>query len=163
MSRLLHTMLILSSLLFVTQVYAESDENSVKEDERAIKALFDNWITATTEGNLNLAQQAIADDAIFLVPGVGVMDKMTFAQAAAGESPEDSPMIYDLSSNIREIRVIGEYAYLWSESELNITPKQGGDTVTMAGHSLSVLQKIDGHWQIIRDANTITAVSDISK
>ncbi len=53
-------------------------------DEQEIRYLFNNWIKSTTEGNLELARQCIADDAVFFVPGVGEMDKETFAQAAAG-------------------------------------------------------------------------------
>ena len=59
-------------------------------DEKEIQDLFNNWIRSTIEGNLELARQCIAYDAVFLVPGVGEMDKETFAQAAAGGSPEDS-------------------------------------------------------------------------
>ena len=34
-------------------------------DEQEIRDLFNNWIKATTEGNLKLARQCIADDAVF--------------------------------------------------------------------------------------------------
>ena len=147
---------LLSSVVGCTSI----TEGDMASDEQEIRSLFDNWIVATTEGNLELALDSTADDAVFLVPGAGEMDKMTFAQAAAGESPEESPMNFELDSQIREIKVMGDHAYLWSESRLVMTPKAGGDSTTMAGHSLSVLQKLDGRWQIIRDANTITVVPE---
>jgi len=103
----------------------------------------------------DLALDHIADSAIFLVPGIGEMDKISFVQSAAGESPEQSEMIFDLESKVREIQVMGSYAYLWSESTLLITPRSGEATTTWAGHSLSIMQKLDGRWQIIREANTI--------
>ncbi len=127
-------------------------------DEQEIKNLFSNWIKSTIEGNLELARQCIADDAVFFVPGVGEMDKESFAQAAAGGSPEDSPIAYDLDSKLRELKVFGDQAYLWIESILVCTPKNGDPSTRMAGHSLSILEKRNGRWQIIRDANTMTKV-----
>ena len=108
-------------------------------DEKEIRELFDNWIESTIKGNLELCHQCIADDAVFLVPGIGEMDKMSFAEAMAGGSPEDSPMEYDLDCKLREIKVIGDHAYMWIDSTLLMTPKKGGPTSKMAGHSLSVL------------------------
>ena len=129
-------------------------------DEQEIRDLFNNWIRATIEGKLELARQCIADDAVFFVPGAGEMDKETFAQGAAGGSPEDSPIDYDLDSKLRELKVFGDQAYLWIESTLVCSPKNGDPSTKMAGHSLSVLEKRDGHWQIFRDANTMTVVSE---
>ena len=81
----------------------------MKSNEQEIRDLFDNWIKATTEGNLELAHRCIADDALFFVPGAGEMDKISFAQAAAGVSPEESPIEFDLKSEIRELKVFGDY------------------------------------------------------
>jgi len=129
-------------------------------DEKEIRQLFGNWIESTTKGDLELAHQCIADDALFFVPGVGEMDKKTFAAAAAGGSPEDSPIKFDLDSKLREIKVFRDHAYMWIESTLVMTPKNGDPATKMAGHSLSILEKRDGRWQILRDANTLTAVSE---
>lgn len=132
----------------------------MKSDEQEIRDLFDDWIKATTEGNLELAHRCIADDALFFVPGAGEMDKITFAQGAAGVSPEESPFEFDLDSKIRELKVFGAHAYLWVESTLVMTPKNGDPAAKMAGHSLSVLVKRDGRWQIFRDANTMSPVKE---
>lgn len=129
-------------------------------DEKEIRELFGNWIESTIKGDLELAHQCIADDALFFVPGVGEMDKKTFAAAAAGGSPEDSPVEFDLDSKLREIKVFRDHAYMWIESTLVMTPKNGDPASRMAGHSLSILEKRDGRWQILRDANTLTAVSE---
>ena len=129
-------------------------------DEKEIRELFDNWIKSTTVGDVELAHQCIADDAVFFVPGVGEMDKKSYAEAAAGGSPEDSPNNYEIDSKLREIKVLGDHGYMWIESILVTTPKKGGPASKMAGHSLSILEKRDGRWQILRDANTLTAVSE---
>lgn len=127
-------------------------------DEQEIRELFNNWIKSTIEGDLELARQCIADNAVFFVPSAGEMDKETYAQGAAGGSPEDSPIDFDLDSKLREIKVFGDHAYLWIESTLICSPKNGDPSSIMAGHSLSVLEKREGRWQIIRDANTVTVV-----
>jgi len=129
-------------------------------DEQKIRVLFNNWIKSTIEGNLELARNCIADDAVFLVPGVGEMDKETFAQGAAGGSPEDSPMDFDLDSKLRELKVFGDQAYIWIDSTLVCSPKNGDPATKMAGHSISILEKRDGRWQIIRDANTMAVVPE---
>jgi len=129
-------------------------------DEKEIRELFDNWIESTIKGDLELAHQCIADDALFFVPGVGEMDKKTFAAAAAGGSPEDSPLEFDLDSKLRETKIFRDHAYMWIESTLVMTPKNGDPATKMAGHSLSILEKRDGRWQILRDANRLTAVSE---
>ena len=139
------------------------DQNSggqTMSDEQEIRELFDNWIKATTEGNLALAHQCIADDALFFVPGVGEMDKKSFAEAAAGASPEESPIQFDLDSKLREVKVFGGHAYLWVESTLVMSPKNGDPATKMAGHSISILEKREGRWQIFRDANTLTTVTE---
>ena len=110
----------------------------MSNDEQAVRALFDDWIKATVEGDLELARRCIADDAVFLVPGVGEMDKEA----------------------LKGVEVFGDHGYLWVESRLVCTPKAGGEATTMAGHSLSVLHKRAGRWLIYRDANTLTVVQE---
>ena len=134
---------------------------SVNSDEQAIRKLFDNWMKATKEGDLELAHQCIADDAVFIIPGHGEMNKTDFAKAAAGSKPEESPFEYELDSKIREIKVFGDYAYLWMQSSLVMTPKKGdGKSTKMAGHTLAVLKKVNGRWVSYRDINTLLPVQE---
>lgn len=132
----------------------------MQSDEQEIRELFDDWIKATTVGDIELARACIADDALFVGPGPWEMDKESFAHAAAGVSPEDSPFEYDLKSELKEVKVLGSHAYMIVESSLTMTPKAEGESAKMAGHSLSVLEKRDGRWQIVRDANTLIAVQE---
>lgn len=132
----------------------------MKSDDEQIRELFDNWIKATTVGDIELARACITDDALFVGPGPWEMDKESFAQAAAGVSPEDAPFEYDLKSQLKEVKVLGSHAYMLVESSMTMTPKAGGESTRMAGHSLSVLEKRDGRWQIVRDANTLIAVQE---
>ena len=151
---------LLVGLLISMMGCAQFSGDEIMSDEQEIRDLFDNWIKATTEGDIELAHQCIADDALFFVPGAGEMDKKTFAEAAAGGSPEESPFEFDLDSKLRELKVFGDHAYLWVETTLVMSPKNGAPATKMEGHSLSILRKRDGRWQTFRDANTLTTVSE---
>ena len=151
---------LLIGLLISIMGCAQFSGGEIMSDEQEIRDLFNNWIKSTTEGDIDLAHQCIADDALFFVPGAGEMDKKTFAEAAAGGSPEESPFEFDLDSKIRELKVFGDHAYLWVETTLVMSPKNGDPATKMTGHSLSILEKRDGRWQIFRDANTLTTVSE---
>lgn len=54
---------------------SESVDVLMSQNEQGIHRWFDDWMKATKEGDLELARTLIADDAVFLVPGAGLMDK----------------------------------------------------------------------------------------
>ena len=129
----------------------------MNQHEQAIRSWFEDWIKATTEGDLELARSLIADDAIFLVPGAGQMDKESYAKAATDSDPNTD---FELDSSVQEIQAVGDHAYLLSESFLTMTDKQTGSRSRMAGHALSVLKKQGDGWVVIRDANTMVSVDE---
>ena len=64
--------------------------------------------------------------------------------------PMDGP------SEIQEIEVHGDIAFLRNYLEISVTPP-GGASVRRSGYTLSVLRKdSDGRWRIARDANLMT-------
>ena len=124
-------------------------------DEETIREWYDSWIRATTVGDLALAKSLIADDAVFLLPGAGQMGKDAFAEGMAGGEP-DPNMDYALDSEVREIRVLGDHAWLWTEFTLVSTNKATGKRSRVAGHELSVLERAGDGWRVVRDANTMS-------
>jgi ketosteroid isomerase-like protein len=56
---------------------------------------------------------------------------------------------------IEEIRILGEWAWLWTRLSVTMTPKNGGAPVERAGNTLSILTKRAGAWMIARDANML--------
>ena len=76
---------ILTALLVMAGCAAPSGGEASDRacDEAGIRRWFADWMKATREGDLGLARRLIADDAVFLVPGAGRMDKETFAAAGA--------------------------------------------------------------------------------
>ena len=154
------TLTVGACLLLMCCAAPSQEREAAQQDEVALRQWFDHWIEATTKGDLGLAQRLIADDAVFLVPGVGKMDKASFAAAATASDPNTE---FDLDSSIQEIKVLGDYAWLWSKSRLGIKDKRSGARSLMAGDSLSVLRRSGDGWVVIREANTLVAVPEEQK
>lgn len=113
-------------------------------------------MAATKAGDIDTVLSLMTDDAVFLVPGPNVMRKADFAAAAQAQIGPHAPQI-DGTSDILEIKVLGEWAFMWTRLHVTMT-LPGGKTTARAGHTLSVLKKEDGRWLLARDANLLAAV-----
>ncbi|MEM9754001.1 MAG: nuclear transport factor 2 family protein [Planctomycetota bacterium] len=123
-------------------------------DEAAIREWFDQWINATTRGDAALASTLVADDAIFLVPGPGKMNKQSFIAAATAEDPTGNHD-FELDCAIDEIRVAGNTAQVIARLQLDVIEKATGKRSRSSGYSLSFLERRDGKWVTVREANTM--------
>lgn len=132
----------------------------MSSDEKEIRELVSAWMKATKEGDVDTVLGLIADDAKFTVPGQPPFGKKAFAQAA--NDPSSRSMVIDGDSDILEITVSGEWAFMLSH--LTVTVRSGGSVqVVRAGNTLSVLKKIKGRWQLFRDANLLVQIQDSSR
>jgi len=62
------------------------------------------------------------------------------------------------ANDIREIKVLGDWAYIRNHIAITMTPP-GGTPVKRAGWTLTLLRKEpDGRWVLARDANLLTKV-----
>lgn len=128
------------------------EQLTMTEDERAIRNLVDTWMFATQKGDLETVLNLMSDDVVFMVPGQKPFGKEAFA--AASQALRDVRI--EGRSDIEELRVLGNWAYLRNHIELTITPKDG-PPVRRAGYTLTVLRKQeDGRWVLTRDANLVT-------
>ena len=123
------------------------------EDEQAIRKLVAEWFNATQEGNGQKVLNLMADDVLFLTPGNPPMRKADFAASLAGLRQAD----IKATSEIREIKVLGEWAYMWTELSVVMTPKNGAP-MRRSGTTLSILQKRAGTWLMVRDANMLAVI-----
>jgi uncharacterized protein (TIGR02246 family) len=123
----------------------------MSEDERAIRKLIDAWMAASRAGDTDAVLRLMADDAVFMVPGREPFGKTEFAAMSQGMSG----MRVEGRSEIRELEVLGRWAYLRNYLEVSVTPP-GGDSVRRAGYTLTLLRKEpDGRWLLARDANLL--------
>jgi uncharacterized protein (TIGR02246 family) len=106
------------------------------DDERAIRDLVATWMAASQAGDVATVLGLIADDVVFMVPGREPFGKEAFA--AASQSMKD--VRFEGSYDIREINVLGNWAYLRNYITVTMTPP-GGEPARRAGYTLSILRK----------------------
>ena len=126
-------------------------------DEQEIRQLVATWMAATKAGDVETVLSLIADDVVFLIPGQPVMRKADFAAASRSQASGDAPR-FDGSSEIQEIKILGDWAFMWTKLTVVITPP-GAQQFTRAGHTLTILNKQNGKWVLARDANLLAPVT----
>jgi uncharacterized protein (TIGR02246 family) len=115
------------------------------EDERAIRELVATWMEASRAGDTATVLSLMTEDVIFQVPGREPFGKEVFAAAAQGM--KDFRM--EGTADIRELRVLGDWAYLRNYISIAVTPP-GGTPIRRAGYTLTILRKertINGCWR----------------
>lgn len=129
----------------------------MQDDEQAIRELIDAWLRATAAGDTERILGLMADDVVFLVTGQPPLrGKAAFA---AGQGALERFRI-ESTSEVQEVRVLGEWAYCWNKLSIVVTPLDGGDSIKRAGNTLSILRKqSSGAWVVVRDANMLAVVA----
>jgi len=123
------------------------------KDEREIRELVDRWMAASRAGDLPAVLSLMTDDVIFMVPGQSPFGKQAFAKASEGMKD----VRIEAMSDIQEIQVMGDWAYLRNHLTMTATPPGGGKPVRRSGYTLTILRKeSDGKWRLARDANLLT-------
>jgi uncharacterized protein (TIGR02246 family) len=129
----------------------------MQSDEDEIRALVARWMAATRAGDVDTVLSLMTDDVVFLVPGQAVMRKADFAAAARAQAAPSGPKL-DGVSDIQELRVIGDWAFMWSKLTVVATlPGKGASK--RAGHALTIFEKRHGKWLLARDANLLAPVT----
>jgi uncharacterized protein (TIGR02246 family) len=121
-------------------------------DEQAIRQLVDKWMIASKAGDLDTVLGMMDDDVLFMVPGREPFGKAMFA--AGARAMKD--LRIEGISEIQEIKVIGEWAWMRNRLKMIVSPLAGPST-RRSGFTLTVLRKKpDGAWVIYRDANLLS-------
>jgi uncharacterized protein (TIGR02246 family) len=136
---------------------AATRNETMANDEEEIRRLVSTWMAASRAGDVETALSLMTDDVVFLVAGQPVMRKADFAGAARAQSGPDAPRI-DGSSEIQEIKIFGDWAFMWTRLNVIATPAGTARPVRRAGHTLTVLERQNGKWRIARDANLLAPV-----
>ncbi len=119
------------------------------DDERAIREVMANWMTASSAGDVPKVLSLLADDAVFLVPGRPPFGKQEFA--AASSAMRDVQL--QGTNDIEELEVLGDWAFCISRVAVSVTPR-GGTTSRRSGYTLSLFRREpNGCWVLARDAN----------
>ena len=115
-------------------------------------------MAATKAGDTDTVLSLMSEDVIFLLPGRPPMRKSDFAAAARAQAAQAAPAI-DGTSEIQEIKVVGDWAFMWTRLRVVATPPDGSPPIERAGHTLTILHKQNGKWGLARDANLLAPVA----
>jgi uncharacterized protein (TIGR02246 family) len=127
----------------------------MSDDERAIRQLIETWMAATKAGDTATVLSLMTDDVVFMVPGREPFGKQEFAATAQGMQGA----AIDGKSEIVELKVLGDWAYLRGRLQVAMTPP-GGNPIHRSGYTLTILRKeADGKWRLARDANLLERVA----
>ncbi len=126
----------------------------MQTDDQQIRALVATWMAATKSGDVETILGLMTEDAVFLIPGKPAMRKSEFAAAAKAQATGDAPT-FDGASEIQEVQVFGDWAFMWSKLTVIATPPGGGAKSTRSGHTLTVFHRESGRWLLARDANLL--------
>jgi uncharacterized protein (TIGR02246 family) len=129
----------------------------MQHDEQEIRQLVSTWMAATKAGEIEKVLSLMSDDVVFLIPGQPVMRKDDFAALAQAQAGTPAPR-FDGTSEIQEIKVLGDWAFMWTKLTVVVTPPDGAQSMMRAGHTLSILKKENGKWVLARDANMLVPV-----
>jgi len=130
----------------------------MKDDKGAIRELVQTWMTATKAGDIQTVLSLMTADVVFITPATEPFGKDVFA--ATARQMEDALQILEGSNEIRELQILGDWAYLRSSIEITMTTPESSTPVHRSGYTLTILRKeSDGRWRIARDANLLTTTS----
>lgn len=129
-------------------------------DENAINAAQDSWYKAYNAGDGAGVAALYADDAVLMAPGVPTMRGASairdyYLKDAAAFSASGRKAAHGPTS---EIGISGDLA--WQSSTYQVSDKSGA--TTEAGKSLTVFQRRNGRWMMIRDTWNSDAASPAS-
>lgn len=124
-----------------------------------VRAWFDAMNDAFERNDHTRVRSLVAKDAVYIVPGFGRMGREMFAQGASRTPEINEKYAFSGRPAIEEIRVYGDVAYVISKVESSVTERATNETTSYSGHTLSILEKRDGTWVLVRDMNTVEEVS----
>ena len=128
-------------------------QSRVKIDQQ-IRDLVSKWMAETRAGNTPAVLDLMTEDVVFLRPGKPPMRKAEFAEGARAQSTGKAPK-FDGMSEIEEIQVAGNWAFMWTKLTVVATPPDGSAPTKRSGNTLTILRKEGGQWKIARDANML--------
>jgi uncharacterized protein (TIGR02246 family) len=101
-------------------------------------------MAASKSGDLATVLSLMTDDVIFMVPGQEPFGKGAFAAASKGMGS----MQIEGSSEISELRVLGDWVLIRNRIGITATPPSG-NPIRRSGYTLTLLRKeADGQWRL---------------
>jgi uncharacterized protein (TIGR02246 family) len=126
-------------------------------DARAIRVVHEAWVAAVNAADIDSLLPMMAEDSVFVSPGEPPLLRDGFP---AKFTDGHRRFLLHCASELREIVVGGDSAHTLCHDTLAAVPRDGGETMRLSGHRLSVYRRQpDGRWLLARDAHTLVPVS----
>ena len=139
---------LLSTIILAMLFFASScQKQDIEADVVAINELYNQSTIACSTGDAELYLSNFTEDVVVMPPGFpaanGKEELRTIINGLFGMFNLELPYTLD------NVMVRGDWAYVRSSYLYSMTPKEGGETVTIAGKELDVLERqVDGSWKI---------------
>jgi uncharacterized protein (TIGR02246 family) len=124
------------------------------EDSAAIRNTSAAWLEAEHRQDLARIIRLVTNDVVFLRPNAPALE--------GRQAVEDFYRTVWASFRIRhsvrfrEIRVQGDWAWTWSDEEINLTPRTDGPSFRLVGNGMSILRRTaSGSWKFARAMSNI--------
>ncbi|HEY4354811.1 MAG TPA: SgcJ/EcaC family oxidoreductase [Acidobacteriaceae bacterium] len=122
-----------------------------QSDEQAIRAVIAQWLAASTAGDYAALEPLMAPDVVFLTAGNEPFGREQFRE---GFTHIVSTMRLEGTSDVREIEILGDVAYVWSYVSVRLVPVSGDVHAERKGHVMSLYRRDpSAGWVLWRDAN----------
>jgi uncharacterized protein (TIGR02246 family) len=128
----------------------QSRRMAVRPDHaRAIRQVHSEWQRAERERDLRRILASVTDDVVLLRPRA--------APLQGRQAIEDfyrtlwSHYAIERTATIRELRLLGDWGWLWTDEDARLTPNGGGRSIHVTGDAFSVLRRgYEGEWRWAR-------------
>ena len=121
----------------------------MNKDEIAIRKLIETWLEASKNNDVKKVLSLMTDDVVFMVPGQEPFGKKEFKLRL--EKMKDLKI--GGVSDIKEIKIFGDWAYVRSYLKINSTSKE--HSIKKSGYALTIFRKESDGWKLARDANLL--------
>jgi uncharacterized protein (TIGR02246 family) len=128
------------------------------DETRAIRHTHAEWMRAERQRDLHTILCAVTDDVVLLRPRASPL----LGRQAVEDMYRTLFAHYDMNrvATVRELRIEGDLAWLWSDEDVSLTPAAVGPVIHMAGNSLSILRRTtDGPWRWARIISNVLPVA----
>ena len=133
-------------------------ETSASVEEQRVRESHAAYIAAVNAADLAKVLSLMTDDVVLINPHQAPFGRDAFPAGFRG-----GHAAYELrcASDIEEVVVAGDVAYMRCRDSLSLKPRDGGAPSAMAGYRLSIYRRApDGRWLLARDMHALAPVGD---
>jgi len=135
-------------------------ERNMVLDVAQVYKLWDEYAAAAHAGDLERWMSLWIDDAIQMPPDV----PRRVGKEEIRREMQPGFDLFNMSNMIihtEEVRILGDRAYSHGTYTFEMTPKEGGETQSLSGKFLDILEKqVDGSWKIAIDCHNYNGPSE---